>query len=498
MKRTICRILGFILLCCVLKGQNVRAADTETKDEWKNGIVEINAGVTDPDGKFHVLKHTSGFLVTNSEQNVYIITRRNGVSISTQEKNDWMQKNGFSEATSSYAVNTSVRVIVKGDVSSEVTILNQSENENFVILKSESVIQEKSCLKIGNTDEMADGETVYSMGFPEALSKNSNAEYVQDEVSVQEGKIDSLSSAADGMTYITHQSRIDGGEMGGPVVDETGYVIGLNQKIDEESGIVYALPIENVKDILDSYGIEYGSKKLDQAYKKLQKAYDRGTQMLGERYQKKSLKKIEAELETAKSILESNTYEIETITSESDKMEKIMNQATPKMPRIQLAVIGMAGFIMIMGIYLIIISIKERKLLSKDENRIEQSNVHKSQQKEYQFSSSIQQAEERAPFIQHKTAVLQRIRTGEEIVLGDGRLTLGKSVNQADYVIQGNKTISRVHAEIRKIGEGYQIIDRASSNGTFVNGKRVSQEGIKLRNQDKIRLSNEEFIFKEM
>ena len=82
--------------------------------------------------------------------------------------------------------------------------------------------------------------------------------------------------------------------------------------------------------------------------------------------------------------------------------------------------------------------------------------------------------------------------------MGDGRLTLGKSVNQADYVIQGNKTISRVHAEIRKIGEGYQIIDRASSNGTFVNGKRVSQEGIKLRNQDKIRLSNEEFIFKEM
>lgn len=501
MKKVICRIFGFILLFSVLVSQKVEASGTEFKDEWKNGVVEINAGVTDTDGRFHRLKHASGFLITNSEQNAYIVTLQSAISISNEEKNKWMKDNGLSEGISSYGINTSIRVVVKGDVLSEVTVVNQSANEDFAILKSESVIQEKTCLKIGNSEETKSGEPVYSLGFSDALAEQETAQYTKGDICVKEGKIDNSSFEVDGVNYVTYHSIIDSGEYGGPLMDEEGYVIGLNQKADTENSVVYALPINSIKDILNSYGIEYASKDLDHAYEKLQNLYDRGTEMLGERYQKKSLAEIRTELEVAKSVLESNTYEVEVLTEETEKLESIISQAVPKISRIRMVIIGLAVMILILVIYLIVISVKAKQLMSKKTNTTQKEQPKEIAQKR-QVQNEVQYREERKSekilSVQRSTAFLQRVSTGEKIVLGEGNLTIGKSAERVDYVIQGNKTISRVHAEIQRVGEDYEIIDRGSSNGTFVNGKRISGNGIKLQNQDEVRLSNEEFIFKKI
>lgn len=504
MKKIICRILGFVLMFSMLTGQETMAAGTESKDEWKNGIVEINAGVTDSDGQFHRLKHASGFLITNSEQNTYIVTLQSAISISNEEKNNWMKENGLSEGTASYGVNTSIRVVVKGDVLSEVTVVNQSENENFAILKSESVIQEKTSLKIGNSDGTKSGETVYSLGFSEALTENDKTKYMQEDVSVGEGKIDNSSLEAEGVNYITHNSKIDVGETGGPLMDEEGYVIGLNQKIDAENLMVYALSVDSIKDILNSYGIEYGSKDLDQAYEKLQCLYDRGTEMLEERYQKKSLTEIRAELEVAKSVLESDTYEVEAVMSEAEKLEVVINQAVPKISRIRMVILGLGMVILIMVAYLVFITTKIKKLRSSSHKEVingqknQSSDVFlKNPEQNKIHNERIERREKPAP-VHREVSVLQRVSTGEQIVLEEGNLTIGKSSERADYAIRGNTTISRIHAEIRKTGDEYEIVDRGSSNGTFVNGERVSGSGTVLKNQDKIRLSNEEFIFIKM
>ncbi len=501
MKKVIYRFLGCMLFCFVIMTQRAEASETEFKDEWKNGIVEVNAGVTDSEGEFHTLKHASGFLITNNEQDTYIITTRSTVSISNEEKNGWMQENGIADEMSNYSVNTSIRVVVKGDVSSEVTIVNQSENENFVILKSESVIQEKDCLKIGNSDELKGDEIVYSLGFPEQFSENSNAKYTKDEVAVQKGKISNLSLGTNDVDTIMHYSTIDTGELGGPLLDQNGYVIGLNQKIDGENAGVYALPIRNIKDILDSYGIEYGSEELDQAYENLQNLCDKGNQMLGERYKKKSLTDIKTELEAAQSVLESNTYDMEEITSEADKLEGVLDQAVPKMEEIYIVIIGLGGVIAAIAIYLLIISVKEKKLI--DGNLQNSSTKPQKENIQYHHNQNMKQKQEerrteKISSNKRKEAFLQRVTTGERIIFEEESLIIGKSANHADYAIQGNKTISRVHAKIQKVGEYYVIADMDSSNGTFVNGKRISGNGTRLRNQDKVRLSNEEFVFKEI
>ena len=299
---------------------------------------------------------------------------------------------------------------------------------------------------------------------------------------------------------------MDIGELGGPVVDEDGYVIGLNQKIDEDLK-VYALPIENIKAILDSYGITYGSQELDWAYERLQELWNQGTQMLGERYQKKSLTEIRNELEIAKSVLESNTKQVETVTTEINNLETVINQAVPKMAKINLMMIGSAGIILIMMVFLVVLCVKEKRLMA--ESPVKTSNEPFTEQNweykknisnQYQGSNgnpqSIVRRNERDSYVRIRRAVLQRVSNGEQILLEGENLTIGKSANQANYVIQGNKTISRVHVTIRKVGEDYEIMDMNSSNGTFVNGRRISGDAIKLKDQDKVRLSDEEFIFK--
>lgn len=71
--------------------------------------------------------------------------------------------------------------------------------------------------------------------------------------------------------------------------------------------------------------------------------------------------------------------------------------------------------------------------------------------------------------------------------------SIGKA--SASYIV-ANPTVSRLHATIIQQSDGYYIIDEESSNGTYVNGKRlVPKMPEKLRNQDKLLLSDEEFVF---
>lgn len=95
------------------------------------------------------------------------------------------------------------------------------------------------------------------------------------------------------------------------------------------------------------------------------------------------------------------------------------------------------------------------------------------------------------------TAVLCRVRTGEEKVVDKGELVMGKASSGVDYCIRDNITISRVHAKILRHGTQYFIQDNDSMNHTYVDGRQVMKgEELPIQNGSRIRLSDEEFIFK--
>jgi hypothetical protein len=73
---------------------------------------------------------------------------------------------------------------------------------------------------------------------------------------------------------------------------------------------------------------------------------------------------------------------------------------------------------------------------------------------------------------------------GREIVLGDRLITAGRSSDN-DIAFVEDSNVSRYHAEIELRGLDYWIIDLGSSNGTTVNGEKLSGER-PLNDGDKI------------
>ena len=80
---------------------------------------------------------------------------------------------------------------------------------------------------------------------------------------------------------------------------------------------------------------------------------------------------------------------------------------------------------------------------------------------------------------------------GRRFNLRSGRQTLGRSTNN-DVVIN-DRSVSSIHAWIINHHGHYAITNTLSTNGTFVNGKRI-HEAI-LKHDDHIRLGQVEFVF---
>ncbi|MCA9078846.1 MAG: FHA domain-containing protein [Planctomycetaceae bacterium] len=63
----------------------------------------------------------------------------------------------------------------------------------------------------------------------------------------------------------------------------------------------------------------------------------------------------------------------------------------------------------------------------------------------------------------------------------------------ADYKISSLQ-VSGLHAEFVQVGIRLFVRDMNSTNGTYVNGKRIDNRDYALRDHDRVRLSNVEFI----
>ena len=83
------------------------------------------------------------------------------------------------------------------------------------------------------------------------------------------------------------------------------------------------------------------------------------------------------------------------------------------------------------------------------------------------------------------------VLTGQRIALGDKVITFGRG-DENDIVLT-TPSASRLHAELQPSGGGYVLRDRGSSNGTWVNGVRVTERV--LQAGDQISIGDEVFRF---
>jgi hypothetical protein len=76
--------------------------------------------------------------------------------------------------------------------------------------------------------------------------------------------------------------------------------------------------------------------------------------------------------------------------------------------------------------------------------------------------------------------------------LSAGTTTIGR--RRTNDVWLKDDLVSRVHAELRENGQGVEVVDMGSANGTFLNGKRLPpNQAYPLQAGDRLKIGQTEF-----
>jgi S1-C subfamily serine protease len=116
-------------------------------------------------------------------------------------------------------------------------------------------------LALGDSDVIAPGHPVQALGFPFGRTLNvgrDSLSSVVPEITTTVGTVSSLRANDSGARrFVQIDGNINPGNSGGPLVNKDGYAVGVIQsRLKDASGIAFAIPINQVKDFLESRGFD--------------------------------------------------------------------------------------------------------------------------------------------------------------------------------------------------------------------------------------------------
>jgi hypothetical protein len=114
---------------------------------------------------------------------------------------------------------------------------------------------------LGDSDALQPGQPIQVVGFPLGraleVGKRSRSEGVP-QPTVSRGSVAAVRASEEGdARYIQTDAAVHPGSSGGPMLDEQGYAVGvIRMALERRSGLAFAIPINRVKDFLQSAGYE--------------------------------------------------------------------------------------------------------------------------------------------------------------------------------------------------------------------------------------------------
>lgn len=84
----------------------------------------------------------------------------------------------------------------------------------------------------------------------------------------------------------------------------------------------------------------------------------------------------------------------------------------------------------------------------------------------------------------YRLVLMEGKKVKEEYQLDENELTIGRS--EENKIILKNETVSRKHAIVKKENNQYKIADLGSSNGTFVNDKKIKEKALSKGDEIKV------------
>ena len=110
-----------------------------------------------------------------------------------------------------------------------------------------------------------------------------------------------------------------------------------------------------------------------------------------------------------------------------------------------------------------------------------------------ELKNQIELERDGEPFVVHRDADGTQVLT---MLARRERITIGRE-EEADVWIAGDKSVSRLHAELSRIGGDWVVSDDGlSRNGTYVNGERLTSRR-RLSDRDLIRVGDTGLLFRD-
>ena len=530
MRRLVSVFLAIVMSVCLLSSMTATVgAVNQAVLDAKSGVVHIEVCFVDDEvGYREVLAHGSGFLI-NEET---VITANHVIAFPDEVFVQWTQltnmETGATRTVAQVKECLQIRISVYDDVFINATVVKASENMDYAILALDQTIGGRTPLAIRNSESLVQTENVHVLGFPgDLFDIDQLREYDINSVAVLSGKVEYVANedyfTDDGVQHtnvnvVTSSVNTSGGTSGGPLVDDNGYVVGVNTAINTE-GRANATSSRELIKVLEALGIPCTiiDSKID----------PEPTTNPEPTTDPKPITRPEPTTDPEPATNPAPTTEVvENEEGDDDKNDKKDDESGDN--TMLIAIIAGAAVLVLAVIIIAVSSSKKKK-------KVEPAAVP--------VAAAVQapRAPQAAPVnvaprapqppvrpaasYSPETSVLNNgygettvlgagsgettvlsqmvnggvlIRTSnnERIHLSSADFTVGRERAKVDYCIGGNTNISRVHARfVVRNGVTY-IVDNRAANGTFVNGvkTRPGQE-IELKQGDKIMLADESFEY---
>lgn len=530
--------LAAFFICALLCPGIVYAAGAgEAVTGAAAGMIEVQSGFLDAAGRFRKMKSAAGFLIANEESSTYIITNCETVSNTPRSIRKYCKENSINTENTQFS--NYIQVVVKGDVTAQAQVVVKSAEKDYCVLSTANVVSQKESLKLGDSSGVEVNDIVYAYGFPREQGADAQDMSVMD-AQASQGAVTEKEAVTDDGICIAHSAPVGAGYAGGPLLDADGYVIGLGrrQSPEEDTGIAYALPVNEISAVLDNFTIYYGSRAIDEASGRLEAAYGECTGILdGGGYKKSTMEALSLALEKAKEALSEEKPAAAVLDEAYSTLAAARDGLVPKTKALTIIIRVLPVWIGILFIWTLVLAVKnskEKKQMHAPAAPSQQdiyparsgtgvSGAYANGSVRYAGAADLSGAAGgNQPGVQGRGAVpggqqagyggqlpaasgspdmrraassgmpdvvrqrqqavppagrrlrVLRQKTGQTVMVNKTQFVLGKSQNQADFCITDNQTVSRRHAVLFENHGSWYVDDLNSLNGTFLNGRKIT------------------------
>lgn len=317
-------------------------------------------------------------------------------------------------------------------------------------------------VRLGDSESVGVGASIWSVGYPAVasstdeviggwLSRDSDLE-----ATFNPGTITAIKRNVANATVFQSNVAIYRGNSGGPAVNRDGEVVGISTwGHTSAEQIKFLVPVNAAKALIASAGVTPNvDGEFDRYYRAALDAAAAG-----------QWKTARASLASASRLFPNSP---DVIRFSHDAEREMTRQSSWPSRSVAAVIAGSVGFVAIVGTLAFAANARR--------NRIPRDVLNATTTETLVEPLDATTASRRG--LLGKLTILNGPRAGEKLGLGGSGIRIGRESAICEIVLE-NPKVSRLHAEVVSIDGKVMLIDRNSSNGTYVNDEKIDRRYLK-------------------